>query len=98
MYRAPTSANTHSLVDYITEERLGDCHGDLCSQVIRAFNQNIITAGDTVLDGESLLYLYLHSEIWRALQDAHIDEHIKTNSMGLSALVEESGKDISGSC
>ena len=35
------------------------------------------------------------AEIWGALQDAHIHDHIKADPLGLSALVEESGKNFS---
>jgi len=97
------------------------------SSLLALLRLNIITAGDIVLDGESLLALDLQSarsrlsiipqdphlfsgtirfnldpfsahsdsEIWGALQDAHIHDHIKADPLGLSALVEESGKNFS---
>jgi len=97
------------------------------SSLLALLRLNIITSGDILLDGESLLSLDLQSarsrlsiipqdphlfsgtirfnldpfsahsdtEIWGALQDAHIDDHIKADPLGLSALVEESGKNFS---
>jgi ATP-binding cassette subfamily C (CFTR/MRP) protein 1 len=35
------------------------------------------------------------SELWNALEDAHIKEHIAAQGMGLSLMVEEGGKNFS---
>jgi ABC-type multidrug transport system fused ATPase/permease subunit len=34
-------------------------------------------------------------DIWSALRDAHFDEHIAKDPLGLSAVVEEGGKNFS---
>ena len=97
------------------------------SSLLALLRLNIITSGDILLDGESLLAMDLQSarsqlsiipqdphlfsgtvrfnldpfsmhtdmQIWRALEDAHIHDHIKQDPLGLSAVVEESGKNFS---
>jgi ATP-binding cassette subfamily C (CFTR/MRP) protein 4 len=97
------------------------------SSLLALLRLNIITSGDILLDGKSLLAMDLQSarshlsiipqephlfsgtvrfnldpfsmhtdaQIWAALEDAHIMEHIKQDPLGLSAQVEESGKNFS---
>ena len=97
------------------------------STLLALLRLNIISSGDILLDGTSLLALDLQSarsclsiipqephlfsgtvrfnldpfsmhtdaEIWGALEDAHILEHIQQDPLGLSAVVEESGKNFS---
>jgi ABC-type multidrug transport system fused ATPase/permease subunit len=39
--------------------------------------------------------MHTDTQIWAALEDAHIKEHIRQDPLGLSAVVEESGKNFS---
>jgi ATP-binding cassette subfamily C (CFTR/MRP) protein 4 len=96
------------------------------STLLALLRLNIVTAGDILLDGESLLDkdletarseistipqdphlfsgtvrfnldpfgVYTDAEIWGALEDAHIKDHISGDG-GLSTVVEESGKNFS---
>lgn len=88
---------------------------------------NIVSAGDVVIDGKSMMGMDLESSrslvsvipqdphlfsgtirfnldpfniysdesIWAALQDAHIDEYIRKDPLGLLSVVDEGGKNFS---